>query len=431
MSVMGQDVVKFLMQYIGTRYVWGGNDLKNGVDCSGLIQQGFAKFGINLPRTSYSQWSQGKAVDMKGLRVGDLIFFDTDRSKPGPDHVGIYTGNGQMLHAPRPGKGVEISSITNGYYMDRFMGGRRIDGVWSEGQSPVDYSDPAKTMTPEELASSYGFAYAFLEGNKELRKLFSQAVKETWTADKFQAEVRDTAWWKKNSETMRQAEITRKTDPATWEAMVEAESIKIRQLAAEVGAAIPAKKFKHLVETALRTGLDEDGLRNVLGKYVDFTKNGTLQGEAGMHEFTMKQYAADMGLKIDDQTIKNQAQRVIRKVATTQDFESEMREHAKSMYPSYAQQIDSGMTMKDVASPYIQMMSQTLDLPDTGITVFDPLIKQALNGLSSDGKPTGLSLTDFQQKLRSDTRWRTTGEAQNSMMGVGKAVLQDFGLMGG
>lgn len=431
MAVMGQEVVKYLAKYIGTQYVWGGNDLKNGVDCSGLIQQGFAKFGINLPRTSYSQWSQGTAVDMKGLRVGDLIFYDTDRSKPGPDHVGIYTGNGKMLHAPRPGKGVEITSITNGYYMDRFMGGRRIDGVWAENQNPGDFSDPAKAMSPEELAASYGFAYAFLEGNKELKKIFTRAVKETWSPEKFQAEVRDTSWWKKNSETMRQAEITRKTDPATWDAMVEAESIKIRQLAAEVGAAIPEKKFRKLVETALRTGLDEDGLRETLGKYVTFTKNGTLQGEAGMHEFTMRQYAANMGLKLSDQTIKNQAQRVIRKVATTQDFESDMREHAKSMYPSYAQQIDAGMTMKDIASPYMQMMSQTLDLPEADITLFDPLIKQALNGLSSDGKPTGLTLTDFQQKLRSDMRWRNTGEAQNSMIGVGRAVLKDFGLIGG
>lgn len=428
MSVMGSDIVDYLKKFIGTPYVWGGNSLTNGVDCSGLIQQGFKKFGISLPRTSYSMWSQGTAVEMNGLRAGDIVFFDTDHTTPGPDHVGIYAGGGKMIEAPRPGKGVQITDITSGYYQDRFMGGRRIDGVWAENQNPGDHADPVKQMTPEELAASYGFTYAFLEHNPELKKKFTQAVAETWSSDKFQAEVRDTSWWKKNSETMRQAQITQATDPATWDAMVDAETIKVAQLAAEVGAAIPAKKMKTLVQTALKTGLDEDGLRSLLGKYVTFTKDGTLQGEAGMHEFTMKEYAANMGIKLDEQTIKSQAQRVIRKVATTQDFESLIRDHAKSMYPSYAKQIDAGQTMKDIASPYTQAMAQTLELPDTDITLDDPNIKAALNGLSSDGKPTGLTLTDFQQKLRSDPRWKQTSQAQNGVLTAGHQVLKDMGL---
>jgi len=428
MTVMGSDIVNYLKGFLGTPYQWGGNDLKSGVDCSGLIQQGFAHFGINLPRTSYSMWSQGRAVSMKGLRPGDIVFFDTDHSKPGPDHVGIYAGGGKMIEAPRPGKGVTITDITKGYYADRFMGGRRIDSVWAENQGPADYSEPQKTMSPEELASSYGFTYAFLEGNKDLKKIFSQAVKETWSTDKFQAAVRDTNWWKTNSESMRQAELTRKTDPATWDAMVDAETVKVQQLAAEIGAAIPSKRLKHIVETALKSNMDEDLLRNVLGQYVNFTKDGTLHGEAGMHEFTMKEYAANMGIQLDDQTIKNQAQRVVRKVATTQDYESLVRDHAKSMYPSYAQQIDAGMTIKDIASPYTQMMAQTLEIPDTDITVFDPTIKSALNGLSSDGKPTGLTLTDFQQKLRNDPRWSKTDAAQQGVFNVGLAVLKNMGL---
>lgn len=428
MAVMGNDIVNYLKGFLGTPYAWGGNDLKKGVDCSGLIQQGFAHFGINLPRTSYSMWSQGTAVKMNGLRVGDLVFFDTDHNKPGPDHVGIYAGGGKMIEAPRPGKGVQVTDITQGYYADRFMGGRRIDSVWAENQNPGDHADPTKTMSPEELASSYGFTYAFLEGNKDLKKIFGQAVKETWTTEKFQAAIRDTHWWKTNSDSMRQAQLTQKTDPATWDAMVDAETVKVQQLAAEIGAAIPSKKIKKIVETALKTNMDEDLLRNVLGQYVNFTKDGTLHGEAGMHEYTMKEYAANMGIQLDDQTIKNQAQRVVRKVATTQDYESLVRDHAKSMYPAYAKQIDAGQTVKDIASPYTQMMAQTLEIPDTEITVFDPTIKSALNGMSPDGKPTGLSLTDFQQRLRNDPRWAKTDHAQNNVFNVGLSVLKDMGL---
>lgn len=429
MTVMGSEIVDYLKQFVGkTNYVWGGNDLKTGVDCSGMIQQGFAKYGINLPRTSYSMWSQGTAVSMKGLRVGDIVFFDTDTAKPGPDHVGIYAGGGKMIEAPKPGKKIQITDITQGYYADRFMGGRRIDGVWAENQNPGDHADPTKTMSPEELAANYGYSYAFLESHPELKKLFGHVVDDGWTFEKFQAELRDTKWWKENSQSMREAQVTQKTDPATWDAMMDAQSIKLQQLAAEIGAAVPAKTMKRIIKTSLETAMTDDQLRNMLGKYVDFTKNGTLFGEAGMHEFTMKEYAASMGIRLDDQTIKNQAQRVIRKVATTQDYESLIREHAKSMYPSYATQIDAGQTIKDIASPYTQMMAQTLEIPDTDITVFDPTIKSALNGLSSDGKPTGLTLTDFQQKLRSDPRWAKTDAAQNNVFNVGLAVLKNMGL---
>lgn len=429
MAVMGSDIVNYLKQFIGTPYQWGGNDLSSGVDCSGLVTQGFAHFGINLPRTTYDMWGKGEAISMKGLRPGDLVFFDTDHTKPGPDHVGIYMGGGKMIEAPRPGKGVQVTDITQGYYADRFMGGQRMNGVWAEGQSGTDnMDDTTKVPTPEELASSYGFTYAFLNGNPELKKKFDQAVKETWTTDRFQAEVRDTKWWKENSDSMRKAQLTKASDPATWEAMVDAQTIKLRQLAAEVGAAIPQKNLKKLVETSLSTNLDEDGIRNLLGQYVNFTKDGTLVGEAGMHEFTMKQYAADMGVQLDDQTIKNQAQRVIRKVATTEDYESLVRESAKSMFPAYSQQIDAGQTLKDIASPYTQMMAKTLEIPDSSITLFDPTIKGALNGLSSDGKPTGLTLTDFEQQLRSDPRWTKTDNAQNAVFNTGREVLKQWGL---
>jgi len=430
----GQAIVDYMKQFIGTPYVWGGNDLSKGVDCSGLMVEGFKHFGINLNRTTYDQIGQGTAVGMKGLRVGDLVFFDTDKGTAGPDHVGIYAGNGKMLHAPRPGKGVEMVDMTSGYYMDRFMGGRRMDGVKAAGQSSADAPTETETqMSPEELAANYGWSYAFLNGVPELKDKFKQAVDETWTAQKFQAELRDTDWWKKTSDSARQAQVMKTTDPATWTASVNAATIQIQQLASEIGAAIPANRLKGIVESAIKTGIDkdEDALRNILGQYVGFTKDGTLKGEAGMHEYTMKQYAAQMGVKLDDQAIKNQAQLVVRKLSTTQDFEDQIRTQAKSAFPGYETQIDSGMTMKDIASPYEQMMAKELELPTNAKGLDDPLIRSALNGLSKDGKPTGMSLTDFQSSLRNDPRWRSTTNARNSALDLGASVLRDMGLIAG
>lgn len=424
----GSDLGDYAKKFIGTPYVWGGDDLKTGVDCSGLVQQVFRHFGIELPRTTYEQIGEGSPVGMKGLKPGDLVFFDT-AEKSGADHVGIYLGGGKMIHTPRPGKAVEVVSMTDSYYMDRFMGGRRVSGVKNAGASDADFEESPK-LTPEELAASYGWAHGFLNSNSELKKKFKQAVDETWTASKFQAEIRDTKWWKETSATRREAQVLKKTDPATWNAQMDATIIQVKQLAAEVGAAIPASKLSKIAKNILETGMDENAIRYAIGGYVDFTKKGTLRGEAGMHEYTMKQYAYEMGIKLDSQTIKNQAARVVKKVATTQDFEDEVRVQAKSMFPAYEQQIDAGATVRDIATPYMSLMAEELEIPDQSIDVMDPRIKKALNGLDANGKPGGVSLYEFQTQLRNDPRWAKTDKAQDAATNVGLKVLKDMGLVG-
>ena len=428
MPTNGSDIGDYARKFIGTPYVWGGNDLNKGVDCSGLVQQVFRHYGIELPRTTYEQIGEGSPVGMKGLKPGDLVFFDTS-SQSGADHVGIYLGGGRMIHTPRPGKSVEVVDMTKGYYLDTFMGGRRVKGVHAVGGSDADFEESPK-LTPEELAASYGWAHGFLNSNPTLKKLFDQAVKETWTASKFQAELRDTKWWKETSASRREAQVLQKTDPATWNAQLEATIIQVRQFAAEIGAAVPASKISKIAKNVLETGMDEGQLRMALGGYVDFTKKGTLRGEAGMHEYTMKQYAFDMGIKLDPQTIKNQAARVVKKVATTQDFEDEIRVQAKSLFPAYEQQIDAGSTVRDIASPYMSLMANELEIPDASIDVMDPIIKKAMNGLDVNGKPGGVSLYDFQNQLRNDRRWKQTNKAQDDVMEVGAKVLTDMGLMG-
>lgn len=433
MPVSGSDVVAFAQQFIGTPYVWAGNDLSKGVDCSGLVQQVLKNFGISVPRTTYDMIGVGKGVKMNELQAGDLVFFDNDGSKAGPDHVGIYIGDGKMIEAPRPGKNVQISRIDDGYWGKYFMGGRRVSGI-TGGEPSGDWTptgdNPTPKLDPEALASEYGWAYSFLKSIPSVEPLFKQMVSETWTKEKFQAELRNTDWWKKNSETMRLAQQEKMTDPATYNAKIEAAKVQIQQLASEIGAVIPGAKISKFAEQAIQTGLDEALLRNLLGQYVTFTDKGTMTGQAGMLERQMKEYAYEQGISLDKQTIKNNAQLVARGLATQEDFKSKMVEQAASAYPGYAEQLKGGQTMRQIASPYIQQMADDLEINDTSIGLSDPLIRRALNGLNKDGKPTGMQLTDFQSVLRSDPRWRRTAKAQQSTMNVAFQVLKDMGLAG-
>ena len=96
------------IKYVGGSYVWGGNNLATGVDCSGFVQQIYKKFGITMKRVAKEQAKQGVAVTSANKKVGDLVFYAN--SSGVVDHVAIYIGNNQVVHAASSKTGIKISN---------------------------------------------------------------------------------------------------------------------------------------------------------------------------------------------------------------------------------------------------------------------------------------------------------------------------------
>jgi cell wall-associated NlpC family hydrolase len=121
------DVELTAKNLLGTPYVWGATG-PNKFDCSGFTQEVFCKAGIHIPRNSRAQAKVGKYITYNNLRRGDMVFFDTNRKKPGyVTHVGIYLSEGKFIHASSGGKRVIISSfVKSNYYKKHFVLGRRI-----------------------------------------------------------------------------------------------------------------------------------------------------------------------------------------------------------------------------------------------------------------------------------------------------------------
>ena len=105
-SATGEAVVAYASQFIGNPYVYGGNSLTNGIDCSGFVQQVFAHFGYSLPRVSDAQAGAGRGISYSESRAGDIIVYS--------GHVAILTGDGGIVHAsnsaPYPQGGIKYSS---------------------------------------------------------------------------------------------------------------------------------------------------------------------------------------------------------------------------------------------------------------------------------------------------------------------------------
>lgn len=102
------DIVNYALQFLGNRYVWGGTSLTNGADCSGYMQSVLGHFGVWIPRVSRDQAWAGERISLSELQPGDLVFYGTEGVV---NHVAMYIGNGQIVHAISETKGTAITSM--------------------------------------------------------------------------------------------------------------------------------------------------------------------------------------------------------------------------------------------------------------------------------------------------------------------------------
>lgn len=115
---LGDLMMEYASQFEGNRYVYGGTDLENGIDCSGFVMKIYEQFGYDLPHSSSALRSVGESVDADEMQPGDIICYS--------GHVGLYVGDGEMLHAsnskPYPKGGIKYSEVE----YDKIITVRRI-----------------------------------------------------------------------------------------------------------------------------------------------------------------------------------------------------------------------------------------------------------------------------------------------------------------
>ena len=111
------------LDQVGTPYRYGGRSPKTGFDCSGLVHYAYHEAGKSVPRTTQTLWAGTERIPKDSLRVGDLVFF---RIEGKMQHVGLYLGDGQFVHAPSTGRRVSVASLSSPFYQKALLGGGRL-----------------------------------------------------------------------------------------------------------------------------------------------------------------------------------------------------------------------------------------------------------------------------------------------------------------
>jgi len=125
---VSKSITHYAKNFLGKKYVWGANG-PNTFDCSGFTKEIYAKtIGVKLPRHSSHQAKVGAYISFSQLKQGDMVFFDTSKKHKGAvNHVGIYLGKGDFIHASSGGKRVMITNFNKKrFYKNRFLWGRRV-----------------------------------------------------------------------------------------------------------------------------------------------------------------------------------------------------------------------------------------------------------------------------------------------------------------
>lgn len=154
------------------------------------------------------------------------------------------------------------------------------------------------------------------------------------------------------------------------------------------------------------------------------------EGPSGKYFVGIKNLAYDNGIKLSDSEATNYANKIVAGLVDENTVFNTIRESAASAFPSLADKIKAGLDLKSLASPYIQSMSDILEIPDTAIDLFDPQIRGAMAYTLPDGKVGTKSIYDFEKELRKDDRWQYTNKAREQAASVATTVLRDFGFMG-
>lgn len=330
---------------------------------------------------------------------------------------------------------------------------------------------PAKPAAPDDYVS-YSYSAALGAAVPEIGALLKQAAAGKWDVQRFQDALQKTKWWAANSDTAKQMIALQKQDPAQYNQQYIAAERHVSQMAQSLGITITTDQIKQQATVDMWQGLDDATVQSqIAALYKTAPTNGS-GGTAVSLNAQIKQLAASYGVPVTQTWLDGQVRQALTAGTGAEGATAALTQMAVSVYPALAAQLQAGQTTEDIAQPYIAAMSQTLEIPETSITLQDQTIKKVLQGVppttpvktgtpaaplggATPGKPamavgsntgaltpgasaaapaappaipaTAVPLWQFQDQLRADPRWQQTDNARSTAYSLVHQLGTDWG----
>lgn len=267
----------------------------------------------------------------------------------------------------------------------------------------------------------------------EIGQLVQSAIANHWSNDTILEKFHQTTWYRSHSASARQLIGTQLSDPAQYNNLVGNAQHQIQNLANQMGVNLPGGDWLSKFATqSLMAGWNQDEIKVQLSKqYINGTQGKLPSGDAATNFDNLEKLYQAYGVPYTTDSLNSKVADMLGGKTSLSTYLEQAKLAAKSMYPSLAPQIESGLTVRDVADPYIQTMSKLLEVNPQTVTMNDPMIKRALQGsiTTSNGSSTATTtpLWQFEQQVRSDPRWKYTDNANASAADLAMQIGRNWG----
>lgn len=280
------------------------------------------------------------------------------------------------------------------------------------------------------LAAQYGYAATFFYSVPELRRLLTQAVAGQWTAEQFGAKFMNTAWYKWQTESYKEWTALVAKNPGEANKRVNERAAVLSDQAQRLGLTLDAVRLQKMARDSLIHNWDEGTLKRALAAEMKYKPQQG--GDIGAEQSKIREMSAAYGIQLAEKDVFSLSQKMIAGQMTEDGIGEYVKNLAKSRYPGLVDEIDKGLSLREVASAYVQSQSKILEInPDQIDLATDRNLQKALQYVDpATGKPGGaMPLWQYEQQLRQDSRWLATNNAHEEMTNVGTKVLKDMGLL--
>lgn len=286
----------------------------------------------------------------------------------------------------------------------------------------------------KEAAAEYGWSLALINSNPEIKKVFDNAATKGYSAQRFIAEIQDTQWFKTQAAGARESMYEKAVDPKTWQAKQDTMKADLAAQAQKMGAVLTDAQLTKMAGDSRDMGWDPVQTTKALSNYVAFANSGPNKGQyigaAGQNQQALLQTARANGYTISDDNMAKWEKSIASGQNTVGDYQQFMRRQAALTFPSFSDELLAGSDMRDVAQPYIDSMSKLLEVPQDQIDLSDPTLKKGLAQTNPQtGKPTAMSISDFENSVRQDARWQNTENAKQTAASTVLSIGRTMGVV--
>lgn len=282
-----------------------------------------------------------------------------------------------------------------------------------------------------ELAATFGWAWQVFNSNPDLMNTLKQALDGGWDGEQFSAHVMNTNWYKTTSAATREWQILQTGDPATAKQRIAARTTTIQDTAGALGVALSAKQLQQVTSDSLLFGWTDAQVQAAIGKSWSYDPHAVQSGLAATSIQAIRKTASDYLVPLSDATMQQWGTNILEGRASAQDFTAYAQSEAKRNFAVWGNQIDAGMTVKQLADPYGQLAGQALGIDPNSIDWSQSKWRSLIDQVDpKTNQHVPLSLSDAQSKIRTDPvyGYDTSAEGTQTAAKLATTLSQMFGV---